>query len=95
MRMPPRMQSEGLSGINDGMSVRLLHNGEVCRRLSRGAAMSDEKDRMKPEQAEVDDPAEDPRPGAALALARPWLPGAIVRALSALLAFAVLLASLG
>ena len=42
------------------------------------------------EQAEVDDPAEDPRPGAALALARPWLPGAIVRALSALLAFAVL-----
>lgn len=42
-------------------------------------------------QAESDDPAEVPtRAQAALALARPWLPGAIVRAVSALLAFAAL-----
>lgn len=42
-------------------------------------------------QAESDEPERDPLPGrVALALSHPWLPGAIVRAVSALLAFAVL-----
>lgn len=43
------------------------------------------------DQAESDDPECGPPPArGALALVRPWLPGALVRALSALLAFAVL-----